>query len=61
MWNFLLAFFSARAVGRSRVLRRVLALLFIGVVIAALVYTVVVFKAVTERSQPSHVHPHSSN
>ena len=61
MWNFLLAFFSARAVGRSRALRRVLALFFIGVVVAALIYTVVVFKAVTERSHPSHVHPHSSN
>jgi hypothetical protein len=61
MWNFLLAFFSARAVGRSRVLRRLLALFLFGALIAALIYTGVVFHAVTERSHARHVHPHSSN
>lgn len=60
MWNFLLAFFSARAVGRSLVLRRLLGLFLFGVTIAGLIYAAVVFKAVMERSQTPNVHTHSN-
>ena len=61
MWNFLLAFLSARAVERSRFLRLTLLFLLFGALIAGLIYTTVVFEGITERSHPSHVHPHSSN
>jgi hypothetical protein len=61
MWNFLLAFFFTRAVGRSRVLRILLLLLFLGALLAGLIYASVVFKAVMERSHPNHVYTHSSN
>jgi hypothetical protein len=61
MWNFLFAFFSARAVGRSRFLRLILLFVFLGALIAGLIYATVVFKAITERSHPNHVHPRSSN
>jgi hypothetical protein len=61
MWNFLFAFLSARAVGRSRFLRLTILFVLLCALIAGLIYTAVVFKAITERSHPSHVHPHSSN
>jgi CBS-domain-containing membrane protein len=61
MWNFLFAFLSARAVVRSRFLRLTLLFVLFGALIAGLIYAAVVFNAVTERSHPSHVHPHTSN
>jgi hypothetical protein len=61
MWNFLFAFLSARAVGRSHALRLTLLFVLFGALIAGLIYAAVVFNAVTERSHPSHVYPHSSN
>jgi hypothetical protein len=61
MWNFLFAFLSARAVARSRFLRLTLLFVLLCALIAGLIYTTVVFKAITERSHPSHVHPHPSN
>jgi len=39
----------------------VLVIFLIGVLAAGLIYSMVVFKAVLERSQPSHVHAHSTH
>jgi len=64
MWNILLAFFFGSAVSSSRTGRRLLRpfliLLGLGVIAAGLVYTYVVYRAVTERSQTLHVHAHST-
>jgi ABC-type lipoprotein release transport system permease subunit len=59
MWEFLMGYFFARATGVSRYVRPVLALLAIGVVVAGLIYTYVVFNAVNERSHTPHGHAHS--
>jgi len=59
MWNFLFAFFSARAVGKSQFLRLTLMLVLFGSLIAGLIYTAVVFKAISERSSAPHVGTHS--
>jgi hypothetical protein len=61
MWEFLTGFFFARATGLSKYVRDLLILFLIGVVIAGSIYTVVVFKAVSERSQHPHVHAHSTH
>jgi hypothetical protein len=65
MWNFLVALGAGSALGRSRTVRRVwkplVALFFLGVLIVAFIYAAVVFKAVSERSNNQHVHPHSTH
>ncbi len=61
MWEFLLGFLFARATGIARLVRVVLVLVAIGVVIAGAIYVSVVFRAVQERSQHPHVHPHSAH
>jgi hypothetical protein len=35
--------------------------IFLGALIAGFIYAFAVFQAATQRSHPSHVHPHSSN
>lgn len=61
MWDFFFGYFFGRATGISRVVRPLLWLLLIGVIIAGLIYTVVVFRAVSERSNSPHVHAHSTH
>ena len=51
---------GALGFGRGFV-RPLLKLFLIGVVIAGLIYAYVVFKAVSERSEPHHVHTHSTH
>jgi len=61
MWNFILGFLFARATGISRFVRPLLVLTLLGVLIAGCIYAFVVFHAVEERSQPPHVHAHSTH
>jgi hypothetical protein len=61
MWNFLLGFLFARATGASRIIRALLLVFLLGSVVAGLIYTVVVFHAVTERNQAPHVQRHSTH
>ncbi len=64
MWNFLLAVFVGGGLGSTRTAQRLikpfLALFFIGVIIAGLIYAFVIFHAVSERSQAPNVHAHST-
>lgn len=60
MWNFLFGFLFARATGISRFVRPLLAVLFVGAILAAVFYTGVVFNAVKEGTAGHHVHTHSS-
>jgi len=62
MWNFLMSFFIGGAIGASRFGRAImpaLKLVAVGVLIAGLIYTYVVFNAVRERSHHPYVHSHS--
>ena len=65
MWNFLLAFFFGSAVANTRtgrsILRPLLLLFVIGVLAAGIIYALVVFHAVSERSNNPHVHAHSTH
>ena len=65
MWNFLVALGAGSAIGKSKTVRRVwkpiVVLFFVGVLIAGLIYTYVVFHAVSERSHTPHVHAHSTH
>ena len=61
MWEFLTGFFFARATGLSRIMRPLLILLFIGCVVSGVIYAIVVFHAVSERSQHPHVHTRSTH
>ena len=61
MWEFLTGFFFARATGLSRIMRPLLLLFFVGCLVAGLIYAYVVFNAVSERSEPHHVHTHSTH
>ena len=64
MWNFLVALGAGSAIGKTKTARRlwkpVVFLFFIGVLVAGLIYAYVVFHALEERSQPTHVHAHST-
>jgi len=64
VWNFLLSFFLGSAIGSSRIAQRVvkpvLKLLAIGVLFAGVIYTYVVFHALSERSQGHHVHTYTN-
>ena len=60
MWNFLLGFLFARATGISRYARILLVLPAVGILIAGLIYAVVVFHALSERSAVHHVQSHST-
>ena len=65
MWNFLVALGAGSAIGKSKTVRRVwkpvVVLFFVGVLIAGLIYTYVVFHAVSERSHSPHVHAYSAH
>ncbi len=61
MWNFLLGFLFARATGASQIIRRLLWIFLLGSVVAGLIYTAVVFHAVTERNRVPHVQRHSTH
>lgn len=63
MWNFLFGLLLGDAIRKSpmgRFVRPILMACAVGVVIAGLIYTYVVFKAVNERSQEPHVPTNSS-
>jgi hypothetical protein len=60
MWNFLLGFFLGRGIGAERWGRAVLLLMAVGVVLAGLIYTAVVFRAVQERTT-GHVYTYSTH
>lgn len=61
MWDFILSFLFIRAVFRSRPLRLVLTVGLLAALVAGFIYAVVVFKALSERTTPNHVHTHRSH
>ncbi len=61
MWNFLFGYLFAGATLRSRVWRLVLVVVFVGALVAGIIYASVVFHAVTERNEAPHVHHDSTH
>jgi hypothetical protein len=60
MFWFLIDVLALRRLGLSRPFRYILLVLFLGCVVAGLIYTAVVFHAINERSHAPHVHTHSA-
>jgi len=60
MFEFLLRVKALHRLGMGRPFRAAFILILVGVVIAGLIYTFVIFQAVSTRSQLPHVHAHSS-
>ena len=50
-----------RKLGLGRPLRLLVLIVFVGCLIAGLIYTAVVFHALTERNQAPHVQRHSTH
>ena len=61
MRDFLFGYIFGRTTGIGRILRPLLWLVLIGLIVAAFIYTGVVFHAVTERNRAPHVQPHSTH
>jgi hypothetical protein len=59
MFTFLLRVKAMHKLGLARPFKYILLVLFIGCVIAGLIYTYVVLNAVRERSHSPYVHTHS--
>jgi hypothetical protein len=60
MFWFVVDILTLRRLGLGKPFRYVLLALILGCLGAALIYTYVFFNAVIERSQPPHVHAHST-
>ena len=52
--------FGASRFGR-RVIKLAIKLFLVGILIAGLIYAYAVFHAISERSEPHHVHTHSTH
>jgi hypothetical protein len=61
MFWFLIDVLALKRLGLGRPFRFALLIVFLGCAIAGLIYTAVVFHAVTERNQAPHVHRHSTH
>jgi hypothetical protein len=60
MFRFVLQVAFVRRLLQLGVVRIALLTIFIGALVAGGIYTYVVYRAVMERSQPPHVHAHST-
>jgi len=61
MWNFLLAFLSARVTGIGGLVRSLLLVILLGALITGFIYAFVVFHAAIQRSHIPHVHADSTD
>jgi hypothetical protein len=61
MWNFLFGYLFAGATLRSRVWRFILLCVFVGALIAGIVYASIIFHALSERNQAPYVQHHSTH
>jgi hypothetical protein len=54
MWTYLFSFLLLRRMGLSKHIRYALAVFLIGLILAVLIYTVILFLNLTERTNPTH-------
>ena len=56
MWTYLFSFLLFRRLGLSKPTRYALAVFLIGLILAVLIYTVLLFLNLVERTNPTHVY-----
>ena len=56
MWTFLFSFLLLRRLRIAKPIRYALAVFLIGLILAVLVYTVILFLNLAERTNPNHVY-----
>ena len=56
MWTFLFSFLLFRRLGLSKPTRYALAVFLIGLILAVLIYTAILFFNLAERTNPNHVY-----
>lgn len=61
MFWYLMDVLALKKLGLARPLRYLFLLLLVGCLVTGIIYTYVVFHAVTERSEQHHVHTHSTH
>jgi hypothetical protein len=61
MFWYLMDVLALKKLGLARPLRYLFLLFLLGCLIAGMVYAYVIFHAVSERSEPHHVHAHSTH
>ena len=54
MWTYLFSFLLLRRMGLSKPIRYALAVFLIGLILAVLIYTVILFFNLAERTNPTH-------
>jgi hypothetical protein len=54
MWTYLFSFLLFRRLGLSKPTRYALAVFLIGLILAVLIYTVILFLNLVERTNPTH-------
>ena len=54
MWTYLFSFLLLRRMGLSKPIRYALAVFLIGLILAVLIYTVILFLNLAERTNPTH-------
>jgi len=54
MWTYLFSFLLLRRMGLSKPIRYALAVFLIGLILAALIFTVILFLNLAERTNPTH-------
>ena len=61
MFWYLMDVLALRKLGLARPLRYLFLLLLVGCLVTGIIYASVVFQAISERSEPHHVHTHSTH
>jgi len=54
MWTYLFSFLLLRRMGLSKPIRYALVVFLIGLILAVLIYTVILFLNLAERTNPTH-------
>jgi hypothetical protein len=61
MWTFLFSFLLLRRLRNGKPIRYALAVFLIGLIVAVLIYTAILFLNLVERTNPNHAYARSSN
>jgi hypothetical protein len=61
VWTFLFSFLLLRQLRIGKPIRYALAVFLIGLIVAVLIYTAILFLNLVERTNPNHAYARSSN
>lgn len=60
MFKYQIHALAMRKLGLGRPLRRLMLIVLLGCIVAGIIYFAVIFRAIEQRSNALHVHPHST-